>query len=305
MSERPAFEVVATERLSIRAHEPLQSWYHLSPYVWKTSDAYELLLRGVPRRDDNPALKIAQTFYGTSHDGITFEMRDTPVIAPGPQPGDLDGCEDPTYVAGENEAYVFYTGWNEQRRAANLLYARGSDVCNLRKYGVAIAWNDVRRNPKEATVVRADDGTWLMFYEFSSDDASCIGIARSASLDGPWTARDAPFRARDGSWDSWHLSTGPVVTYDGLPLMFYNGGTRAAAWRIGWIRFDREYHEVVDRCDEPVVAGAPVDGGTDITFAASAVVERGVVQLYYSVSDQLLLRTTLAPASPRAGSLLR
>ena len=31
---------------------------------------------------------------------------------------------------------------------------------------------------------------------------------------------------------------------DMLPVMFYNGATRAAEWRIGWIVFDRLFTQV-------------------------------------------------------------
>lgn len=284
---------MSTERLEIRANEPLRSWYHLSPFVWKTGDGYAMLLRAVPRRDDDPSKKISSIFFGTSRDGLAFDMDDEPVIAPGQTSEDRDGCEDPTLVIDDDLYAVFYTGWNEQRKTASLLIASGPSPRALSKRGVALQSTDARANPKEATIVRGRDG-WTMLYEFSSAGASRIGTARTNALFGPWVADAEPFVARPSSWDSWHLSTGPIVACGGLPLMFYNGATRDAHWRIGWVRFDDAYHGVVDRCDEPLIVPEHVTGNaTDIAFAASAVSSDDAIALYYSVSDKLLLRATL------------
>lgn len=63
----------------------------------------------------------------------------------------------------------------------------------------------------------------------------------------------------------------PVVT-DGemFPVMFYNGATRAAQWRIGWVVFDRSFTRVVARCEHPIVLPGErcFAEDTDIAFAA-------------------------------------
>ncbi len=98
-------------------------------------------------------------------------------------------------------------------------------------------------------------------------------VTTAPAVDGPWTRRDSPFEARSGQWDEWHLSPGPVLLFEsGRPMMFYNGGTRDAHWRIGWIEFDEQCLQVVDRGDEPLITPPPgKPGDTDIAFVASAV----------------------------------
>ena len=77
--------------------------------------------------------------------------------------------------------------------------------------------------------------------------------------------------------------------------MFYNGATRDARWRIGWIAFDRDCRTVVDRCIEPLLTPPPVEDrtATDIAFAASVIVQDGEIWLYYSLEDRRLARARL------------
>jgi beta-1,2-mannobiose phosphorylase / 1,2-beta-oligomannan phosphorylase len=100
---------------------------------------------------------------------------------------------------------------------------------------------------------------------------------------------------REDSWDNWHLSTGPTLMTDtGHSIMFYNGATQDARWRIGWIAFDRDCTRVIDRCIQPLITPPPVMDrtATDIAFAAS-VIEQDGVWLYYSLEDRRLARARL------------
>jgi len=113
---------------------------------------------------------------------------------------------------------------------------------------------------------------------------------------GPWTEQPTPFMPRLNSWDDWHLSTGPLLTSDpDIPVMFYNGATQDARWRIGWVAFDRDCRTVVDRCIEPLLTPPPLAdrSAIDIAFAASVIVENGQVWLYYSLEDRRLARARL------------
>jgi predicted GH43/DUF377 family glycosyl hydrolase len=92
------------------------------------------------------------------------------------------------------------------------------------------------------------------------------------------------------------LSTGPLLTSDkDAPVMFYNGATHDARWRIGWVAFDAEYSKIVDRCVEPLIAPPPAPDrtDTDIVFAASIVLTGGHPWLYYSSADATLFRATI------------
>lgn len=88
---------------------------------------------------------------------------------------------------------------------------------------------------------------------------------------------------------------GPVLCSDPTrPVMFYNGATKNATWRIGWIAFDESYTRIVARCSDPMIVpprGEPTD--TDIAFAASAVAAAAADFLYYSTADKDMSRATV------------
>jgi predicted GH43/DUF377 family glycosyl hydrolase len=273
--------------MQIESEPPLRGMYQLSPFVWRGKNNYEILIRAVPH-SHIAAEKIARVYHGVSADGIRFRMDRKPVLAPGPGEDDLDGCEDPTLALVDGCYYIYYTGWNERLKRGQLLLARGADLQRLEKAGIAVQSTPSCANPKEATIAHAADGSWRLFFEYANDDASKIGVAASDSVDGPWRILEPMFDVRE-SWDSWHLSTGPVCnTRDGAAVMFYNGATRDAAWRIGWIAFDGSYSRVLSRSIDPILAPPAVREGdaTDIAFAASAVEDAAAIRLYYSIADK-------------------
>lgn len=244
---------------------------------------------------ENPAKKIARIYYGESANGIHFKMGRNPVIAPGPGSEDIDGCEDPTLAIVSDTYYVYYTGWNEATKRGELLLASGPTPNQLAKRGVALPWTPQWENPKEATIVDCPDGTWRLFFEYAAGGASEIGLAAAPRVDGPWSICNPLFDARADQWDSWHLSTGPVLALASdpdHPVMFYNGATHDVKWRIGWIVFDPYFTRVMARCEEPLIV-PPNDlpaGDIDIAFAASAVEVDAAISLYYSIADKDMLR---------------
>ncbi len=292
------FELEVMEPLVLDCKPPLSEMYTLSPFVWQDGPRWEALIRAVPRCDDRPALKIARIYYGHSGDGLHFTMADEPCLAPGPGDEDRDGCEDPTVAAWDGVTYVYYSGWNQERGQGQLLLATGSDGGCLEKQGVRLPSTAETTNPKEATIVRVMDGTWRLFFEYAAGGASKIGLAAAPQVGGPWTVQTPLFEARSNEWDGWHLSTGPVLTSDPQrPVMFYNGASQDAHWRIGWVAFDAEYTEVVARGDDPLIVPPRPEGDrTDIAFAASAVETGGQIYLYYSIADQDMIRATLRRA---------
>jgi hypothetical protein len=118
-------------------------------------------------------------------------------------------------------------------------------------------------------------------------------MAIGPTMEGPWTVTEDPFTIRERSWDNWHLSTGPIVQREGHdPVMFYNGATVDARWRIGWITFSPDFSKVTGRGVEPLLMPPPASDrtATDIAFASSCLVEEGGVYLYYSLEDRVLRR---------------
>ncbi|MGZ3266690.1 MAG: glycosidase, partial [Croceibacterium sp.] len=146
---------------------------------------------------------------------------------------------------------------------------------------------------KEATLVQTSKGLWRLFYEYAHENASRVGLAREHKAGGPWQPLPVPFTIREDSWDNWHLSTGPVVQQPGFdPVMFYNGATIDARWRIGWISFDADYTRVTGRCVEPMLVPPPAAerSAADMAFAASTVIEGDMIALYFSLEDSTLRR---------------
>jgi predicted GH43/DUF377 family glycosyl hydrolase len=277
--------------------------YVLSPYVWKEAGRYDILVRAVPRRR-NPKDKVSSIFFGEGDDGLRFGMRPEPAIAPSTQ-DDRDGCEDPTVQRCGDRYHVFYSGWNEKRHEGLLLAAHGKSIAALKKTGRILPADDRFANCKEATVARRADGSWRLFFEYARDGHSKIGMAAAPALDGVWRYEEPPFDTREGCWDNWHLSTGPIVPTRLGPVMFYNGASQDAVWRVGWIAFDENFTRTVDRCTDPLFAPrAPKSSLRDIAFAASAVLDGEDVWLYYTLSDAYLHRAVIRYGEGASGRAL-
>ena len=291
------FNVEGIAPVSVTGPEALNARDLMSPYVWRTKDGrYQMLVRAVPKKGQTG--DTGEIWHAVSDGGLAFiATSDHPVIAPGPGPEDIGGCEDPTVVECEDGSFlVYYTGVDASRQHGEMLYAVGDTIGTLVKKGVAMASTPSEGNVKEATVDRTKGGGWRLFYEYAANDASLVGLAVGTSDAGPWQHERQPFAPRPESWDTWHLSTGPLLTSDKeTPVMFYNGATHDARWRIGWVAFDAEYTKVVDRCVEPLIAPPPAPDreDTDIVFAASIVLTGGHPWLYYSSADATLFRATI------------
>lgn len=268
----------------------------MSPYAWQgPTGKFAMLVRAVPRPGE--CEDTGTIWYAASSDGLNFVASETPVLSPGPGPADIGGCEDPTPVFASNDSVtVYYTGVDATRTHGEMLYATGPSIARLEKRGIAMPSAPSEGNLKEATVDRTAKGTWRMFYEYARGESSLIGLAIGDDVAGPWRHLPEPFAPRADSWDNWHLSTGPLLTADKhCPVMFYNGATHDARWRIGWIAFDAEYTRVVDRCLEPLIVPPPqgLRTDTDIAFASSVVIMNGEIWLYYSVADICLYRALI------------
>ncbi|ABQ67063.1 hypothetical protein Swit_0696 [Rhizorhabdus wittichii RW1] len=265
----------------------------MSPFVWTEGETYRLLVRVVPN-PLGPTDPTGIIWGGDSDDGRYFRMRDAPAIVPGPNPDDAGGCEDPTVVRGEDGAYlVFYTGVDAARSQGALLVAKGPKLTELHEQRVLLRAPEGEGNIKEASLALGSDGRFRLFYEYARNDASRIGMAVGPTAEGPWTVVDDPFSIREDGWDNWHLSTGPIVQQEGRdPVMFYNGATVDARWRIGWISFAPDFSRVTGRGLEPVIMPPPAKSrdATDIAFAASCLVMGEDIWLYYSLEDKILRR---------------
>ncbi|MEP7210696.1 MAG: glycosidase [Alphaproteobacteria bacterium] len=292
---RVDFNVEEIDALRLDVGEALTDRDWMSPFVWADKGGFSMLARAVPANVAEAGYTGA-IHYGRGRDGLSFTMDETPILAPGPGPLDIGGCEDPTVVKRNGEYVVYYTGVDDSLCSGQMLYASGPDLKHLTKRGVAYASSKSEGNTKEATIERTADDRWRLFFEFANLGASRIGLALGDGVGGPWREQDPPFAPRSNRWDNWHLSTGPLLTSNpDMPVMFYNGATQDARWRIGWVAFNRDCTSVVDRCIEPLIVPPPPleRTATDIAFAASVVVSGKHCHLYYSLADKMLFRATL------------
>lgn len=289
-----AYVVEQVEAVWLIAAEPLKSMDWMSPYVWPGKDeTLWMMMRGVPNpfNYEDPTGII---WCGYSEDGLTFSMDPRPVITPGPDSADFGGVEDPTVVQTDDGIMVYYTGVHANRQQGSMLLATGPDPYQLTKREVVLGAPEGEGNFKEATLFQVPDKSWRLFYEFARDGASRIGMARAPELGTNWSTMEEMVPVRADSWDNWHLSTGPIVQQDGRdPVMFYNGATHDARWRIGWVTFDPDCNCITGRGVEPLLMPPPASDrqATDIAFAASAVLQDdGTIHLYYSLEDRLISR---------------
>lgn len=290
-----AYVVEQIDTVTIDEGSPVSGMDLMSPYVWREQGGYRMLVRGVPDplRPSDPTGLIAG---GSSRDGLTFHLDEHLAIVSGAQASDPDsgGCEDPTVIVAPDGHYVvYYTGVDAARTQGCMMVASGPTLDQLVKRRVVLEAPPGEGNIKEATLWQTSTGDWRLFYEYAANEASRIGVASGPSPSGPWTVLPDMFTVRDDSWDNWHLSTGPIAQIGGGdPVMFYNGATHDARWRIGWISFDPGFTRVTERGLEPVLLPPPPKDreATDIAFAASTVIEGDRIALYYSLEDRILRR---------------
>lgn len=292
-----AYVVDRVDAVWLIASEPLKSMNWMSPYVWLGTDKkLWMMMRGVanPLNYEDPTGTI---WCGYSDDGLTFHMDARPVIVPGSNVLDAGGVEDPTVVQTDDGLMVYYTGVRRDRRQGSMLLAAGPDPYSLKKCQVILKAPEGEGNFKEAMLLQAPDKSWRLFYEFARDEASRIGMARARELGAEWTAMEEMVPIREDSWDNWHLSPGPIIQApDRDPVMFYNGATHDARWRVGWVSFDQHCNCITARGVEPLLVPPPARdrAATDIAFAASAVLQDdGQIHLYYSLEDRMLSRAVV------------
>lgn len=287
-----SYQIKHIEYLGLKCSQPLSGMYKLSPFVWKEKGWFKLLLRAVNPSQDAKQ-KVARIYYGTSRDGLTFKMSDAPVIAPGTNTYDKDGCEDPTVVYADNQYFIYYTGWNQTEEIGQLLLSKGSSMETLELVGVAIPNQKKYRNPKEATVYQLPNKEWVLWFEYANDNRSKLGLAKSSTACGPWKI-SGEYMQPANEWDSYHLSAGPVVKNGKKSsVMFYNGANEKTQWRIGWVEMDADGN-VTNRSTSPLITPTkPKQEETDIAFAASAVLEENEIWLYYSIADSKILRAII------------
>lgn len=291
----PTYAVEQLDTVVVSKGSPIDGMDLMSPFVWKEGTIYRAMIRGVPD-PLGPTAPTGIVAGGTSTDGLNFMLDEKLAIMPTLGSDDAGGCEDPTVLTTGDGYLVYYTGVDAERKQGCMILASGRNLATLQKKDVVLKAPPGEGNFKEATLARSSAGDWRLFYEYAAKDASRVGWASGPGPEGPWTVLPDPFGIRDDSWDNWHLSTGPITQIGGRdPVMFYNGATHDARWRIGWISFDPAFTRVTGRGLEPMLLPPPAKdrSATDIAFAASTVLEGDMIALYYSLEDRVLRRAMI------------
>jgi predicted GH43/DUF377 family glycosyl hydrolase len=287
-----------TTRLNVSAIEPVQivgpdflsQSGLMSAYVWRDKhQGCSMVFRVVPHGDS-----ITGQIWYAKGDGLSFHADTKPILAPDIDGLDCGGCEDPTLVRVDDGCLVYYTGLRADR-TAQLLYATAPDIHSLEKRGVAHASTMADHNTKEATIEHYG-GRWLLLFEYSREGRSRIARAIAVGPAGPWRDEIDPFHARADKWDSWHLSTGPLLIDEpNAPLMFYNGANVEGDWAIGWVRLSQSFSGIVERCEHPLISPPtePGPNGRRIAFASSLVALDDAIWLFFTENDRTLSRATI------------
>lgn len=165
----------------------------------------------------------------------------------------------------------------------------GPDVTQLTKRGIAFARAHTECYTKEATVNCTEEGDWRLFYEYEEGGRSRIGLAIGDGPSNHWHEGKDPMMARDGMWDCWHLSTGPLIIRPGEdPLMFYNGSDRDARWSIGWATFSHDCLSLKHRCETPLIGPPPIARSSATKLSAcsmQAMPTLALLLLYFSLTE--------------------
>jgi predicted GH43/DUF377 family glycosyl hydrolase len=133
------------------------------------------------------------------------------------------------------------------------------------------------------------------FYEFGDGVNSRIAVA-TIRQDGSVSGHRLFLDIRAGSWDSDHVSTGPIIPLSkGTAEMVYNG-MRGKVWAIGLLVFDTKTFKIISRSSKPLITPTDRRGPHNqrISFSSSAILEKNRVLLYYHEADQSIKVATLA-----------
>jgi predicted GH43/DUF377 family glycosyl hydrolase len=228
--------------------------------------------------------------YATSADGIRFDRRSTPVLAPDTDYERGGGVEDPRLVKFDDTYYLTYTGYN--KKDAQLCLATSKDLIHWDRKGVILPaykgrWN-VGWTKAGAIVPEKINGKyWMYFLGTAPDKTDQMGLASSTDLIHWTDALDRPVLPRRvGKFDSRVVEPGPppIVTARGI-LLIYNGADDELVYRTGAVLFDRsDPGKVLSRTDVPLFVPETTwekKGQVPNVVFVEGVVRRGGRWLFY------------------------
>jgi beta-1,2-mannosidase len=202
--------------------------------------------------------------YASSPDGIHFQTRPEPILAPEAAYEQNGGVEDPRVIEIGGTYYLTYTGYDGH--SAQLCLAVSHDLIHWDREGVILpaykgSWN-TQWTKSGAIVPLKINNQWWMYYLGTRTDTDgkprdYMGLAASDDLLHWKDATEKPvLERRPGAFDSRVMEPGPApfVTSAGI-LLLYNGADDRLVYGPGWVLFDkRDPRRVIARSQKAFVA---------------------------------------------------
>lgn len=272
-------------------------------------DYYEALYRHLYQPQNEQPVMESVIAFASSQNGVDFTRSGVFSVEPTRTPNSLDqlAVEDPTIVKVDGIYYVFHTAVRPKTNGEGVETAiqlvRGRSLQDLGGKTTILTPLDVREKlgkvdmVKEPEFIQMKDGSWTMIYEYADSSTSRVAIASAAHLEGPYNDHRLLFDTRENSWDSEHVSAGPIIITPGGDIcIFYNGrGPRnevdkTPTWAIGYGIIDASTGETRVRSNKPIIVPSSElgPGNQLIAFANSITKDsNGETQtLYYTEADR-------------------
>jgi hypothetical protein len=169
-----------------------------------------------------------------------LDAKDEGVILPfgeGPDSCDMLGCREPVLVEDDGIYHLFYDGAGAEGWLACL--ATSTDLHHWERLGPVLDFGAEgepdARSASSPWMIRADDGTWHMFYLGTPNCSPAPDFvpffpyltlkARASSLCGPWTKQREvrPFDVKPATFRETTASPGAIIRHGDEFLQFYSG----------------------------------------------------------------------------------
>lgn len=200
-------------------------------------------------RDDGEPQKGFPASLGlaTSDDGVAFEVRPDPVLAPTPGWYDNDAVYSPNIVATDEGYFAAYAGHaytdvgRIERPGVFVLGAHSVDGITWTKldrpllpFDEVPAW--MRDGAAEPALVKLGDERWVLLFTGLEDEARVIGAADGAAPEGPWRVRPEPIirPGVPGASDDHQVLAPTALVKDDRLRIWYLGVSAAGALSVDY-----------------------------------------------------------------------
>ena len=234
-------------------------------------------------------------FLARSADGLEYVIQSEPFMSPDDDGGRMYenvGIRDPRVTAFEDGYYIVYVA--DSNHGQRLGLARTEDFRSIERLGY-ISQVDVKNG---ALFPRKIDGQYLLLKRPKQGES--IWLAYSDDLQY-WRSETVVMTPRGGYWDSHRIGAAapPIEIDEGWLLIYYGAKSTSAGplVRLGAAILDRDDPaKVIARSNIPILAPREwyerIGDVPNVVFSCGAMLEDGVVELYYGASDSCICRGT-------------